>query len=356
MTDTLYIIRAWLELLFLCLWAYAFARSLPGAIRHRDSGSMGLSFLFFCLALINLPIATISLGHVYFEGQRDLWINPVLILADLSLVLANAAVLLLLLNKSQSQKLAEYFRLFKMSDREITEKLAEEQQKNTSLKRLIADLEHFVYAAAHDLRTPLRAVTGFIDLIEEEADTPPNPEYMEHIKAGAQKMLALIDSLAAYSKLEAEQTQSEPVNLSLLIASVLDDFKEVILEKGINIDLDPLPTIHGSAPKLAQLFQNLIDNAIKFGGDRIVISYNRQTRTFLVSDNGIGIDPDYHDKVFGIFQRLNREEEYPGTGMGLAICRKVVAQHGGTIGVVDSQPGQGTTFCFTLPGRVEERN
>ena len=166
-------------------------------------------------------------------------------------------------------------------------------------------------------------------------------------------MQVLIDQLLSYSRLGAKRTPFEPVNCQQLYTAVVANLKVAIEESGAVLTNDPLPTVMGDSVQLMQLFQNLLANAIKFRGKnrpRIHVTANLSEGEwrFAVRDNGIGIDPKHFDRLFVIFQRLHRRDEYPGTGIGLAICKKIVERHGGHIWV-ESKPGEGSTFYFTFP-------
>lgn len=349
-TDILFAIRFLLHIALAIYFTRALITALPTAVRERN-GSVVLSILFGSLALFMGANSVINLLNIFLVEYRQVWLDPFLWITNGSLAVAVGAAGWLSRYGGQSAKLAAHYVLLQTPDRELRRRLAEEQRRNEALQGLVADMEHFVYAAAHDLRAPLRAIRGFVDLLNESPDAPPEPDYLHHINVGTDKLLALIDALADYSRVEATHAL-EPVDLNLVLESVLEDLAVVIAEKGASVRAGKLPVITGSPAKLYLVLQNLIDNALKFGASTVWVSAGwldgRQVIT--VSDNGIGIAPEYHDKVFWIFQRLNREEDYPGTGMGLAICRKIIAQHGGQLWV-ESQAGRGAAFRFSLPPR-----
>jgi signal transduction histidine kinase len=347
-TDLLFAIRFALHLALFIYFGRVFVAGLPTAIRERN-GSVALSALSLSLSLFMLATAGISLLNLLWPDGREVWLEPILWAIDLPLAAAVGVSIWLHVRGWQSAKIAAYFSLLRTPDREIIRRLQEEEEKNTALQRLVLDQEHFVYAAAHDLRAPLRAIRGFVDLVVEEGDQPPNPDYLHHINAGTDKILGLIDALASYSKVKAGHAL-DVVDLNEVVKEVLADFELVIAEKGADVRVGRLPAVKGSPAKLYLVVQNLIDNALKFGAGRVSISADKLDGRLVitVADNGIGIDPAYHDKIFGIFQRLNREEEYPGAGMGLAICRKIITQHGGRLWV-ESQAGRGAAFRFSLP-------
>lgn len=230
------------------------------------------------------------------------------------------------------------------------------------LARSNADLEQFAYISSHDLREPLRAVSSFASLlskryhgkIDTEADT-----VIEFIINGVKRMETLINDLLAYSRV-AKSNVHEPVNCEKLLEEVLSDLRDPIGKNRAIVTHDALPTLKADPMELRQLFQNLLSNAIKFHGKespRIHISAQRRSNpeengrqewVFLVKDNGIGIEPQYAKRIFVIFQRLHSQSEYPGTGIGLAICKKIVERYGGHIWV-ESEAGEGSTFRFTIP-------
>ena len=244
---------------------------------------------------------------------------------------------------------------------DITErKRAEDQLKKASdeLKRSNVALKQFAYAASHDLREPLRNMASFVKLLErryknkidERAD-----QYIDYIVGSSTRMQDLIEDLLDYSRLETKGKVFKPLNSNDLIERTITDLDASIKENRAEVTHDPLPDVTADSSQLGRLFQNLISNAIKYKGKRkpkihISASRGKEEWVFSVKDNGIGIDPEYFEKIFVIFQRLHSREEYPGTGIGLAICKKIVELHGGRIWV-DSEPGKGSTFRFTIPDR-----
>jgi PAS domain S-box-containing protein len=236
-------------------------------------------------------------------------------------------------------------------------KRAEEAIKQTAedLRRSNLDLEQFAYVASHDLKEPLRMVTGFMDLLQRscgEAIDDKGRECMSFAMEGGKRMQVLIDALLEYGRI-GRQVVVQPTDLEAVLERVLASQGRIIEESQVTLTHDPLPTVQGNPVELELLLQNLIENAVKFRGDRkldIHIGAHQQGNHWLFSvrDNGIGLDPKFADRIFVIFQRLHSRDKYPGTGIGLAICKKIVERHGGSI-CVDSVPGQGSTFYFTLP-------
>ena len=224
------------------------------------------------------------------------------------------------------------------------------------LERSNRDLEQFAYVASHDLQAPLRSIVGFCQILQkefqgklgEDADT-----YLNFTINSATHMQTLIRDLLTFSRVGRDNMQFAPVDCGAVLERVKESLLLVIRESAASIESGPLPVVPGSAVELGQLFMNLIGNAIKFHGDRkpeVRISARRDGNDWIFAfrDNGIGIQPEQQERIFQIFQRLHRAEEYEGTGIGLAICRKVVERHGGRIWV-ESGPGHGSTFLFTLP-------
>lgn len=230
------------------------------------------------------------------------------------------------------------------------------------LQRSNQELEQFAYVASHDLQEPLRMVTSYLQLIkqryqgqlDEDAD-----EFIHYAVDGANRMKMLIQDLLSFSRVGTRGRLPEPVDSEEAIERVLSDLQPVIAETGAQITHDPLPTVQADPTQFHQLLSNLIGNAIKFRGNdspRIHMGAQREDDGWLFSvrDNGIGFDAsEYGERIFVIFQRLHTKTEYGGTGIGLALCKKIVERHGGRIWV-ESQPGEGATFYFTLPDRKTE--
>ena len=239
---------------------------------------------------------------------------------------------------------------------------AEEALKRTAdeLARSNADLKQFAYAASHDLREPLRSIAGFVKLLEkrykgkfdEKAD-----EFTDYIIDGVKRMERLIHDLLEYSQVDAKGKDFWPVNCSVALQEAANNLRSAIEESGAELTYDLLPTLIADSSQLSRLFQNLMSNAIKFrGNEPLKIHISAQQKgdewIFSVRDNGIGIDPQFFERIFVIFQRLHTKEEYKGTGIGLAICKKIVERHGGRIWV-ESEPGAGSIFHFTLPSKKD---
>lgn len=229
-------------------------------------------------------------------------------------------------------------------------------ESNEQLKVANKQLESFAYTVSHDLQEPLRSINMFAQLLEEEHSSNLNTEaqeYLNHIINSAGRMQTLIRDLLEYSRAgKNEQTWIE-IDLNQIVKGVIVDLQGIIKDTEAEIVIDTLPTIIANPTEIHQLFCNLITNSIKFAGNkkpRINITSKLQYKQWLISvkDNGIGIENKHHHRVFRAFKKLHTQEQYPGSGVGLAICQKIVERHQGKIGV-HSQLGKGSTFYFTLP-------
>ena len=218
-----------------------------------------------------------------------------------------------------------------------------------------AELGQFAYVASHDLQEPLRIVISYVQLLERRYGGQLDHDadiFLRYIVDGAMRMKNLINGLLDYSRLGRYNQTLAPVDCNLLLDQVLNNLQMSIRETGAVIHREPLPTITGDEMQLLQLWQNLLSNALKFSPEQPVIHIGARREgaawLFWVQDNGIGLDETYSDRIFVIFQRLHTPEEYPGTGIGLAICKKIIDRHNGRIWV-ESQPDAGATFYFTIP-------
>ena len=255
-------------------------------------------------------------------------------------------------------------RLYSGIIKDVTErKRADEKLKQTlaEVERSNKDLEQFAYAASHDLQEPLRTVSNFSQLLAKrykgELDAKAD-QFIGFIVDGATRMQEMIDDLLAYSRVSTRAKPFEPTDCETVFDQALINVKMAIEESDTLVTHDPLPTVMADASQMVQLFQNLLSNAIKFRKEkpRITVSaaQKRNEWLFSVKDNGIGIAPEFMEHIFKMFQREHASAEYPGTGVGLTICKKIVERHGGRIWV-ESQTGKGSTFYFTIPVRKGER-
>ena len=224
------------------------------------------------------------------------------------------------------------------------------------LKRSNAELEQFAYVASHDLQEPLRMVSSYTQLLVrrygERLDGDAR-EFTAYIVDGAARMKQLIEDLLAYSRVGTKGKEFKPVPVEAALRRAMVNLRAAIEESGASVTYEALPVVQGDDTQIAQLFQNLIGNALKFRSASVpriqVSSFQKENEwEIVVSDNGIGIEPQYFERIFMVFQRLHNKGEYPGTGIGLAICKKVVERHGGRIWV-ESTPGEASAFHFTLP-------
>ncbi len=222
-----------------------------------------------------------------------------------------------------------------------------------------AELERFAYIASHDLQEPLRMVSSFLQLLQKrykgQLDQKAD-QYIHYAVDGAERMKALIMDLLEYSRVGSGKDSFVEVDTAVVMQEVGDIFREKIVAARALVEIDPLPKVWGDKVQLMQLFQNLVSNALKYHSERLPsISVRAKEEPahwlFSVQDNGIGIDPQFFDKIFIIFQRLHNKSDYSGTGIGLAICKKIVERHGGRIWV-ESRPGEGSTFYFTITKKV----
>lgn len=243
---------------------------------------------------------------------------------------------------------------------DITEQIERENklfQYSKELERSNEELGQFAYVASHDLQEPLRKVTAFCELLESEYGDQVQGEastYLKHITDGAKRMSSLVRDLLHYSRVSQNPIELQPVECKNAFAIAVDNLDELITESGGVIHCDSLPVVQADSVHMTQLFQNLIGNALKYRHPDVkpevhVTSEKRDGMWHIaIADNGIGIEPRFHDRIFVIFQRLHRQSEYKGTGIGLAVCRKIVERFGGKIWV-ESNQGGGSRFVFTVP-------
>jgi PAS domain S-box-containing protein len=250
----------------------------------------------------------------------------------------------------------------KHAEAEVVRVNADLQRTNERLARSNEDLERFAFIASHDLQEPLRMITAYAQLLVRSYPTQFEGEgnmFVRNIVDGATRMRGLLADLLAYSEIDSDAAEpAHRVDLNEVLETVRQNLKVAVEEAGAEIASGPLPAVTGYTVHFVQLFQNLVANAIKYRGQqppRIQISCERGGGgwRFAVADNGLGIDPEYHTRIFGIFKRLHGKK-IPGTGIGLAICQRVVERYGGQIWV-ESERGRGATFCFTIPENDGER-
>ena len=243
--------------------------------------------------------------------------------------------------------------------RDVTQrKLDQDRLRQTAeqLRQSNLELQQFAYVASHDLQEPLRAIGTFCEMLRRRYQGQLDAEgdrWIEFVVDGAHRMQALVQDLLTYSRLESGAKPFAAVDVGEVFQRAKTNLGSLIDETRAEVTAGELPTVPGDALQLVQLLQNLVGNAIKFHGHeppRVHVLAERSDEGwhFAVRDNGIGIEPKFHDRIFDLFKRLHTSDRYPGTGIGLSVCRKVVQRHGGRIWV-ESAPGRGSTFHFTLP-------
>ncbi|HWT26040.1 MAG TPA: ATP-binding protein, partial [Solirubrobacteraceae bacterium] len=233
------------------------------------------------------------------------------------------------------------------------------------LRRSNAELEQFAYVASHDLQEPLRKVASFTQMLQRRYEGQLDERadrYIEFAVDGAKRMQELINDLLAFSRVGRIGGPRERVDAGALVARATANLSASLEETGAEVDVGELPEVEGDPGLLTLVFQNLIGNAVKFRAPerppRVAIGAERADGgwRFTVTDNGIGVDPEYGDRIFVIFQRLHTRTAYEGTGIGLAMCRKIVEYHGGRIWLDPPPPDGGSAFCFTLPDAQNEEH
>jgi light-regulated signal transduction histidine kinase (bacteriophytochrome) len=234
----------------------------------------------------------------------------------------------------------------------------EQRRANEELERVNRDLEAFAYSASHDLREPLRTISLWSERLDKRHGAKLEPEAatsLAVIRASAKRMTALLDGLLQYATVaHVSHDFATAIDTDRLVADVLANLRGAIADAGATVTADSLPLVSAGEAHMTQVFQNLINNAVRYGGKHIRISAQEQDGfcVFSVADDGIGIDPEYNEQIFGLFKRLNAGEENNGSGLGLAICRRVVERYGGRIWVSRSKPGDGSTFSFSVPAHT----
>ena len=256
-------------------------------------------------------------------------------------------------NKEKARKAAELL----YANEKMAVLIQEKEKRVAELKSINEELEQFAYVASHDLQEPLRMISSYTQLLErrykDQLDQDAR-DFIHYAVDGAIRMQKLINDLLEYSRISTHAKAYQEVDAAYIVEQVIANLQLMIEENSATITVDPLPVIKGEESQMIRLFQNLMVNAIKFKkkseAPRIHISCKAMvdSHEFSVTDNGIGIDMQYKERVFIIFQRLHSAKDYPGTGIGLALNKRIVEQHGGTIRF-ESKENEGTTFYFTLP-------
>jgi light-regulated signal transduction histidine kinase (bacteriophytochrome) len=232
-----------------------------------------------------------------------------------------------------------------------------ERDRNAQeLERSNRDLEQFAYSVSHDLQSPLRTVTSYCQLLQNRYQGSLDDDADEFLTGaidGARRMRRLLDDLLSYSRVATEAHQFLPADANKVLEEALHNLRAAVDESGAQVTHDALPSVVCDATQLMQIFQNLVSNSVRYRSEsppRIHIGCVEESGAwkFHVRDNGVGIDPRHQERIFQVFQRLYAEHEIPGSGVGLAICKRIVERHGGQIWV-ESQPDEGSVFFFTLP-------
>ncbi|MDO3388508.1 ATP-binding protein [Gilvimarinus sp. SDUM040013] len=281
------------------------------------------------------------------------------------------AIAIFIYGYRHARKLHGLYRQIESANDELEQKVADRtfalQQYSEELQRSNRELEEFAFIASHDLQEPLRKIRAFGDRLKQkysDALDERGADYIDRMHAASARMSQLIDDLLSFSRVTTRQEPFEKVDLNQVVSDALEDLEYAIDDSHAKVTVGELPTLAADASQLRQVFMNLLSNSIKFRKPDITpeISitceltehadaedeYNGQWWSIAVVDNGIGFEDQYSDKVFNLFQRLHGRGEYKGTGIGLALCRKIVERHNGTI-IAISEPGQGTEFRFSLP-------
>jgi light-regulated signal transduction histidine kinase (bacteriophytochrome) len=295
--------------------------------------------------------------------------NTILLLQE-ELAATNQEVMLLTLELEQrvAERTEELFR----SNQALLAEIAERKKAEVEIKNLNEDLmrraalleaanhelESFSYSVSHDLRAPLRHIIGNIEMLREDAPEAVNEtaqQYLEKIRTSAKKMATLIDELLEFSRTSRAELRLVPVDLDALLREVIADFQHDLNGRSVIWKQSPLPSVRGDRTALRQVFVNLISNALKYSQTRDssiieIGSSDHEQEAFIcfVRDNGVGFDPRYSDKLFGVFQRLHNAREFEGIGIGLANVRRIIARHGGRTWA-EGEPDRGATFYFSIP-------
>lgn len=246
----------------------------------------------------------------------------------------------------------------KLMENEIVNRVHQLSEKNEELEKFIeknTELERFAYIISHDLKEPLRSISSISQIVKNEISEFNSPKLsmlVEHLIDASGRMNAMIEGVLDYSKLESNTSQNVQVNLNEILKNIISDFSRILNEKNIKIEIEELPLVVGNEVQLRQLFQNLINNAIKFNQSntptiQIYTINNKNETVFCVADNGIGIEEKFRDSIFKLFRKLNSDQKYSGQGIGLSICKKIVDNHDGKIWVENNEKG-GSIFKFTL--------
>jgi light-regulated signal transduction histidine kinase (bacteriophytochrome) len=319
------------------------------------------------LGMISLPITLLAFSLLIYNFSINFFVSLIIFtLLGIAIITQLRYVNAL---KNQKAILVEQNELLMQHKILLEQQAAEIEQKNEGLivaeKRLIAinaELENFAYVASHDLKEPLRMVGMYTQIIQKKLNSTADAatkEYMGYITEGVGRMQNLLNDLLQYSRLGTRREEAAPVNLNNILELVIHNLTVNMTQNDASIIASPLPVVRATSVEMTQLFQNLIANAIKFRHKEQapvvdIRAFEKENHyLFTFTDNGIGIEPQYHEKVFKIFERLHPRTQYDGSGIGLATCKKIVQNNGGDIWL-ESIDGNGTTFFLTLP-KIEQQ-
>jgi PAS domain S-box-containing protein len=339
-----------------CDDAIAFVNKLPPAEGARYRGNC-MKFGFASLAIVPIRYRNEVIGAIHLADRRpDQFPLAAVEFLETMTPLVGEALHRFRMEAELARHRDQLEVLVRQRTQELTNANARLQETAEDLERSNRDLEQFAYVASHDLQEPLRAVGGYVKLIERRLSGTLDARVREFIAGafeGALRMERLISDLLAFSRVGTRGGDFVATDFDTALQQALRNLEASIESAPATVTHDPLPTLTVDATQIMQLFQNLLGNALKFRAEaplRVHVGAQKQDGrwVFSVRDNGIGIEPQYFEKIFQIFQRLHTRKQYSGTGIGLAICKKIVERHGGTIWV-ESQPGQGSTFYFSLP-------
>lgn len=357
---------------------YSIPLTLLSFVRHRKG--FRFSWLFACFATFILACGTTHLMQIwniwhsnyFLEGWIKALTAGVSAVTAVLLVKYMPQILLMrtpdeleVLNRNleqQAAELADKSAQLELSNNRLQQEIQQRESLNlqleissAELKRSNEDLSQFASVASHDLQEPLRAIAGCLELLEARYATQLDAragELIGHSVQGAKRMRQLILDLLDYSRVGSSQAVIASADSGTAVQNALTNLKFSIEEANAKVTVGPLPVVMADSRQLTQLFQNLLSNSIKYrrGSEpqiSVTAEHLDQQWSFLIQDNGLGIEPIYFERIFGIFQRLHTRSEYPGTGIGLALCKKIVERHGGRIWI-ESEPGVGSSFHFTL--------
>jgi signal transduction histidine kinase len=308
--------------------------------------------------LMSIISAATEFVSDFFAGQT--YSHPLIFVWNSAMLLGFFLLSVFILSALKTEYKRRIKLIDELQDTVVELKRTEEalKQRSQDLARSNAELEQFASAASHDLKEPLLAITIDLKLLKKRYEGKLEPEADKFITEAideAMQMQTLISDMLSYARVGTSGKPFVPADFTVVLNRSLTNLRVPLEQSGAVVTHDPLPEVMADPIQMSQLLQNLINNAIKFHGEeqpRIHISAERKEKEwlFLVSDNGIGIPAEYREKIFEIFQRLHNKKEYPGTGIGLATCKKIVERHGGRIWV-KSESGKGSTFYFTIPDK-----